>query len=68
MREKRYLCMQCYSFHSEMRGVSEEEFLDGDNVCKELKCIRRGQPLEPAFYCEICDKMIPWEEHEAHRH
>lgn len=57
--QKRYICFVCYKFHPEMRGASEEEFLAGDNVCKNEKCTRRGQPLEEGWLCEICDKILP---------
>lgn len=65
-KQKRYICFQCYIFHPEMRGVLEEEFLAGNNVCKEEKCIRKGDPLESAFYCGVEDKMFRWEELESH--
>ncbi len=42
-----------------MRGVSEEEFLAGDNVCKQPKCTRLGQPLEVGWFCDICEKFFP---------
>ncbi|MBI3385107.1 hypothetical protein HY030_02870 [Candidatus Gottesmanbacteria bacterium] len=65
--QKRYLCLRCYSFHPEMRGVSEEEFLAGDNVCKEEKCIRKGQLLEAAYFCQSCEVMYPAEEAHVHK-
>ncbi len=68
MKQKRYICFQCYGFHPEMRGVSEEEFLAGDNVCKEEKCLRKGQTLESAFYRGEEDKMFSWEELEKYSH
>ncbi len=49
-----------------MKGVSEKEFNSGDNVCKEIKCKRRGQPLEPAYVCEICDVLYPID--KIHQH
>lgn len=55
---KRYLCFTCYSFHPERHGISEEEFKAGDNVCKEVKCKHRGEPLEEGWLCEVCDKIF----------
>lgn len=49
-----------------MKGVSEEEFNAGDNVCKEEKCIMKGLPLETADHCEICNKLFKIEEHHTH--
>lgn len=49
-----------------MKGVSEEEFKSGRNVCKQEKCTRRGEPLEPADYCDICDRLFKPEEHHSH--
>ena len=39
--ERRYLCLTCYTFHPEMKGVSEEEFKAGNNICKEEKCAHK---------------------------
>ena len=64
--EKRYICFICYSYHPEMKGVSEEEFNAGNNICKEEKCKRKGEPLEPALYCEKCDKMFPFSSEHEH--
>ncbi len=41
-----------------MHGVSEEEFIAGNNVCKEPKCKFRGHALEEAFHCTECNKMV----------
>ena len=49
-----------------MRGISLDEFNAGDNVCKEIKCERKGQPLEPADYCDICDSLFPIKEKHQH--
>lgn len=57
--ERRYLCLTCYTFHPEMKGVSEEEFKAGNNVCKEEKCAHKGKTLEAADHCDKCDKMFP---------
>lgn len=64
--QKRYICFTCYSFHPEMKGVSEEEFKSGHNVCKEGKCKFKGQPLEIANLCNTCDKLF--REKEDHEH
>lgn len=56
----------CYSFHPEIQGASEKEYNAGNNVCKEEKCKRKGEALEPAFFCDICQKMIPFEEEHKH--
>jgi len=66
MTTRRYICFTCYKFHSEMRGISLDEFNAGDNVCKEIKCERKGQPLEPADYCDICDSLFPIKEKHQH--
>lgn len=63
---KRYICFTCYKFHPEMKGVSEEEFLKGNNVCKQERCFRHGQPLEPAHACEICGKLYPRDGKHTH--
>ncbi|OGK16180.1 hypothetical protein A2690_01940 [Candidatus Roizmanbacteria bacterium RIFCSPHIGHO2_01_FULL_39_12b] len=64
--KKRYICFTCYSFHPEMKGITEEEFEAGDNVCKEEKCKFKGQPLEPANLCETCSELF--RENENHEH
>lgn len=64
--QKRYICFVCYKFHPEMKGVSEEEFNAGDNVCKQEKCTRKGQPLESAYVCSVCSKLYPI--NEKHKH
>ena len=64
--EKRYVCFVCYSYHPEMKGVSEEEFNAGNNVCKEEKCKRKGQYLDTAIYCEKCNKLFPPDSNHKH--
>jgi len=64
--EKRYVCFTCYQFHPEMKGVSEEEFHAGDNVCTDKKCVRVGQPLEEAYHCELCDVLYRVGEEHTH--
>ena len=64
--EKRYVCFTCHHCHPEMRGVSEEEFQAGDNVCQEEKCKYKGQPLEVAEWCEPCGKLFRAGTHMAH--
>ena len=49
-----------------MKGVSQEEFDSGNNVCNEIKCVRKGQPLEPADHCDICDSQFPIQEQHHH--
>ena len=49
-----------------MKGVSEEEFQAGNNVCKEEKCTRRGKPLEEAYICDTCDKLYLVNEPHLH--
>jgi len=74
MMEKRYLCFTCYHYHPEMRGVSQAEFnaaasagpTAGKNVCDQPKCPFKGSPLEPAEYCEKCEKMFKAGEHRGH--
>jgi len=57
--------LTCYSFHPDMKGVSQEEFDMGNNVCREEKCKFKGQSLEQANYCEACDKLLRvTQEHE----
>ena len=41
-----------------MRGVSEDEFNNGNKICQEEKCVCKGQEFETAQYCEACDKMF----------
>jgi len=64
--EKRYICFICYPYHPEMKGVSEEEFNSGNNVCREEKCTRKEEKLEPAIHCEKCDKMYPLSSEHHH--
>ncbi len=66
--KKRYVCLVCYGFHPEMKGISEEEFNAGDNVCKEEKCKRRGESLNPVYSCDECGKLYPVDEEHAHAH
>ena len=65
--KKCYVCFVCYSFHPEMKGVSEEEFNNGNNVCKEEKCKRKSEPLEAAVYCERSNKMFRFEVNKEHK-
>lgn len=64
--KKRYVCFMCYRFHPEMKGVSEEEFQSGKNICTEEKCIRKGKLLEPAYVCDTCDRLYPVDENHTH--
>jgi len=63
--EKRFVCFTCYKFHPEMKGVSEEEFNTGENCCKQEKCAHKGEKLEAAEYCELCDMLFLF---GAHKH
>ena len=67
-REKRFICFTCYSFHPEMRGVSEKEFRAGNKACREEKCKFKGRVLEESFHCEECGKMLPWKNARLHGH
>ncbi len=49
-----------------MRGVSEEEFNNGDSACAQPKCARKGQPLESAIFCGQCDRLFPASEDHTH--
>ncbi len=64
--QRRYICFTCYQYHPEMKGVSEEEFIAGNNVCREEKCVHKGELLEAAIFCEVCQKM--YRESENHKH
>jgi len=64
--KKRYICFVCYKYHPEMRGVSEEEFNNGDSACAQPKCARKGQPLESAIFCGQCDRLFPASEDHTH--
>ena len=62
--DKKYLCFACYGYHPEMRGVSEDEFNNGNKICQEEKCVCKGQEFETAQYCEACEKMFRYETHK----
>ena len=49
-----------------MRGVTEEEFKNGENDCKEDKCVRKGESLEEAMFCRYCNKMLPFDKNHNH--
>ena len=55
--KKRYICFICYQYHPEMKGVSEEEFKAGNNVCTEENCTHKGQKLNEVESCDKCDKF-----------
>ena len=40
-----------------MKGVSEEEFKAGNNVCTEENCTHKGQKLNEVESCDKCDKF-----------
>ena len=61
--EKRHVCFTCYQYHPEMKGVSEEEFKAGNNVCREEKCTCKGQELEAVEHCQKCDRLFRVGEH-----
>ena len=64
--QKRYTCFTCYSFNPELKGITEEEFNGGKNVCSNAACEFFGEPLEPANFCETCEKLF--REGESHEH
>jgi len=46
-----------------MTGVSENEFDNGNSVCKQEKCAHKGEKLDAAEYCEKCDKLFLFGKH-----
>ena len=65
--EKRFVCFTCYRFHPETKGFSEEEFESGDNICKQEKCVHRGEKLELAEDCKVCNRLFPFGKHKQHQ-
>ena len=64
--QKRFMCWTCYQAHPERKGVSEQEFKNGKNVCDDGKCSFRGKTLEEVELCEKCDKLFKPGTHKAH--